>query len=132
MTREQYFELKDLLKKLAVQIKETKGKKKDSQRLYQSFKKDNPNYLTWSSKQLIAFKPVSENMHQLSADVTTLKQEYRYQHIVYSIARGRTYKEIEPKVDKINQIDFNAIKRYFDVWAVEMPVSIKTDLICAA
>jgi len=86
-------ELKNLLKKLAIEIKETKSKHKEVQRKQRGGGSD----YEWS-------------LHRKSYD-------YRHYHIAYSELRGKTRDQIEkPKEDNLPNEDIIASikKEYFD------------------
>jgi hypothetical protein len=121
MTREQYFGLKNELKEMAQKIRTTKVDFKSSQRAYSIFSRDNGSYNAYfkgliNSSKWESIRPESEklssNQFKLMGPLYKLKEDYRYKHICYCLARGRALSQIEQKVRKGNELSMNLLKSY--------------------
>lgn len=134
MTKEQYLNLKQELKDLAVKIRETKSNHKNNQR---AFSKQERNYgtrnsyfdgdinsTTWESIRPDWSRLYKEQLNSLE-EVEKLRYEYRYKHIVYCFARGRTLEEIEPKNKKGNKADSFKIKEMMKKYEVRYPLRLE-------
>lgn len=66
--------------------------------------------------------------------VDCLSSSYRWQHLVYCMARGRTYEQCEPKVHDRNKLDLAELQKAVDALkakiAAEVPVG--TEAVCVS
>jgi hypothetical protein len=129
MTRENYLKLKNELKQLAIEIKEAKKIRKEVQKAYQSNKLTKENITMMNSAKLLEM--YENNAKKFDAswgmfcqamnDVYSRQNEYRYKHIVISLARGKTYEQIEPKVRKGNEPNWKYIDDYKKEYGFDEP-----------
>ena len=126
MTKIQYYQLKNYLKVVATEIKIYKPplkisykQRSQAEKMCKEEMKSVKNFLLNQTGKQIRFyqKEVLDN-----------KRLFRYLHIVYCIARGRTYRQIENKVRKGNEINFNEIKFYFNKAGVEIPENFRFEI----
>lgn len=124
MTSEEYFDLKQELKDLRREIREGKAFFKNGQRAYSA--QQNEYGCTFGEKKSVTWQEWkeahSENPSRYSVQLgflrslEKLQMKYRYKHVAYSLARGRTLKEIEPKNKQGNEISIGwlivELKRY--------------------
>ena len=100
-------EMKQQLKAMAAQIRADRVAHRDGQRKSSAWDTAHPN---WSAaygtdvykeryKVLYAIPPCPGS------------HTFRYLHVVYCLARGRKYEEIEPKVREENKIDMKKIEK---------------------
>lgn len=133
MTKEQYFGLKNELKELASNIKIAKkgfrGAQKDLS-IFQSKNGSINDYFDGSinSTKWESIRPEHENLSKkqngLMGSLYQMRRDYRHKHIVYCFARGKTMKEIEPKVREKNEPSSAELKRLMKLFEVEEPVAI--------
>jgi hypothetical protein len=133
MNKEQYLNLKKILSDLVTTIKSSNSIKDEAHSAYMKFLTDNPTnigvtYKPWTTQQNLDFKKIQDAMYKAYDEASSSPKKYRLQHIVYCIARSRTYKEIEGRVRKSNRIKFDDIAKYFDQWEVEVPDSFLSDI----
>ncbi len=110
MTKEQLAELKIELKKLAAGLKEQKP----------AFRKMQSD----RSKSTEAKAPTENEIAKAMHHLWRTKYDYRHQHIVYCLIRGRSRDEIEqPKESNMPDETYiaNILKRY------EMPIKLTKD-----
>lgn len=101
-------EMKQQLKAMALAIRTNRQEFRQNQREHSLWKNVHPEYFAaaWNS-------PIAQEYRKLPykwfspADV----RNYRYLHIVYCLARGRTYEQIEPKVREGNEVDMKIIEK---------------------
>jgi hypothetical protein len=122
MTKENYLKLKNELKELAIVIRNTKTEFKADQRIFdkavlehgsfmglykqlESLKITKTEFDMWY-KQLSTF---GDSMSFARSEKFNLKDTYRYKHIVYSLARGKTIEQIENKNAKDNEPSLSQI-----------------------
>ncbi len=55
--------------------------------------------------------------HQYS--LISLKRDYRHRHIAYSMLRGRSYEQIEPKCREDHKPNMDLVKEIMDEYAKE-------------
>lgn len=118
MTKENYLNLKNELKETAQQIKSLKFTKKLSSQAYSNFSSFKKNVAMQNSKDIVskwttcmdAYNTLCKTIYQLTA----LSKEYRHKHIVYSMARGKEYSQIESKTRDNNKPDWSLIKTYMN------------------
>jgi hypothetical protein len=69
-----------------------------------------------------------------SWQVDSLSYSFRWQHLIYCMARGRTYEQCEPKVHDHNKLDLAELQKAVDILkekiAAEVPVG--TEAVCAS
>lgn len=109
MTKEQYFNLKDELKELAIQIRQLKPQFKSVQRDLSKYELNVitiPKDYHWESKKLEGWFKLVRPVRSAQSDLFRLKHEYRAKHILYSLARGRTINQIEPKIKDVNDYGY--------------------------
>ena len=93
---------KEWLKTMAIEIRKKKEEWKNNQRAYHFM--EEPTTMNWE-----------ENMRERGRMFKAFRQleqwsyEYRHRHIAYSIARGRTYFEVERSVREGNDPSFNTV-----------------------
>ena len=101
MTKEQYLQLKDELKALAKQISSDRNEFKNRQRKFSLGEKEHGTLDdAYSGNNDAKQKGISEvyrPMYKMQSDLLEMKHDYRAKHIAYSMARGRTIDQIEPK-----------------------------------
>lgn len=134
MNKANYIELRETLKKIREELKVIKPEYKNAQRALSTFQKENGS---WDSlyKELeslhITKKDFDEKRKSLSDLSSTiyskltkkedLRESYRYLHVVYSLARGRTLEQIEPKVREGNELDLNQLNHTKAQWSFDDP-----------
>lgn len=135
MTKETYFNLKQELKDLAVKIRETKIGHKNDQRgfsisskkgTFNDYYEGRINSATWEEIRPEYNKAYNKQANSHS-DLMSMKREYRHKHIVYSLARGRTMEQIEPKVREGNEPSRHELERLKELYGfdkVEEPVAV--------
>jgi hypothetical protein len=129
MTKEQYFELKDYLKTTAKEIKLNKSERRTSQQDRTNFYKENGSWNSWTTEQNIKYRDIQNSFEKAFHNAKSNSETYRYAHIAYCIARGRSYNQIEQKVHKQNKINFEHLKNYFfKVWDIEIPANLKEEI----
>jgi hypothetical protein len=126
MTKEKYLELKSHLKQLAHSIRNHKINYKAAQKEFSNCERLHGTRTAYECGRIseeIWEKYVKPywNAHywevlKLGIRVLDLKEEYRYCHIVYSMARGKTYKQIESKTRDDNKVSWPKINRYKRLW----------------
>jgi len=84
--------LKEELKEMAVKIKETKIETKDTQKK-------------------------GEYAGSLQYALLKFRREYRHKHIAYSLMRGRSYEQIEPKCREGNEPNKDLIQEIIDEYS---------------
>jgi len=134
MTKEQYLNLKQELKDLAVKIRESKNGFREDQREFSKCQKENGtandyyegkiNSEVWEKIQP-EYSKLNKKQYESMIDLHKIRSEYRYKHIVYCFARGRTMKEIEPKVRKDNEIDLHELQRLMKIHDVREPLVLE-------
>jgi hypothetical protein len=134
MTREQYFALKEELKALAVQIKNFKPEFKNAQRDFSLFEKENGTRNAYFDGQMksIDWERIQkdwgekcEKQNDSRYNLHKMQREFRHKHIVYSFARGKTYSQIEQKVEKGNEPDKYELQRLMKLYEVEEPLTVE-------
>jgi len=118
MNKKNYFNLKNELKELAAKIKSAKQERK----LYQQANSGNDlfrkNVTMQNSADILKKWEDTNNKYSLLCDaineVIRLKREYRHKHIIISMARGKSYNQIESKVREGNEPDWCYIKQLKD------------------
>lgn len=135
MTKETYLNLKQELKDLAVKIRESKADYKNSQRAFSTRSKNgtfNDYYegkidsATWETIRPEYNKAYNKQVNEQQS-LQSMRSEYRHKHIIYSLARGRTMEQIEPKVREGNEpssYELNRLKKLYDFDKVEEPVAV--------
>jgi len=127
MTKEQYFNLKQELKDLAVKIRESKDDHKNDQRAFSQCSKQgtaNDYYdgvidsVKWEAIRPTYNKLYSKQLKSLQ-EKYSLRREYRHKHIVYCFARGRTMQQIEPKVREGNEPSRHELERLMKIYDVK-------------
>ena len=130
MTKQQYLDLRNQVKLLARQIKETKIEFKQTQRDYSNFYNQHFDAINsrgyrkgqeWIDCQS-TFKSLDDKQYQFTLEVPRLKSNFRYFHIAYSLARGKTYQQIEPKTKEGNaysEEDIAKVRKEFELDVVE-------------
>ena len=101
MTKEQYLNLRDELKELAKLIRQVKPQVKENQRKlsgYESNVMTSPSDYYRIGNKLEGWYKELRPARTSQADLSKLKCEYRAKHIIYSLSRGRTMEQIEPKI----------------------------------
>lgn len=101
MTKEQYFNLRDELKELAKLIRQVKTQVKENQRNLSNYEKSvmtSPEDYYRIGEKLEGWYKTLRPARTTQTDMMNLKCEYRARHILYSLARGRTMDQIEPKI----------------------------------
>jgi hypothetical protein len=102
-----YSVIKSELKKLAVEIHETKKAFKDSQRNG-----------TWR---------VTE---ELRSKCSSLSWGFRHDHIAYSMLRGRTYEQIEAKVAKGNEPNMELVMEIMEDLRSKV-IEVANETVCS-
>jgi hypothetical protein len=134
MTREQYFGLKSELKEIARQIRLMKSEFKTSQKDFTSFTLKNGSFKAYydgkiNSTQWEAirtnYNSIYNSMEKGRDSLKDLKCIYRYKHIVYCLARGKTMLQIEQLVRKGNEIDMHILDCYLKDPAVVTTLEAK-------
>jgi len=54
---------------------------------------------------------------KLQYSLLHLKRDYRHKHIAYSMLRGRTYEQIEPKCHENNKPNMDFVKEIMDEYS---------------
>lgn len=115
MNSENYFKLKSELKELAKEIKSAKRIKKEIEVAYSDIAKFKKNVTMQHTKDIVAkWKTWGDKYRSLCDainNVSSLKYKFRHKHIIYSMARGKTYEQIEQKVRKGNEPDWFTIEK---------------------
>jgi hypothetical protein len=134
MTKEQYLGLKEELKELASKIKATKPEFKETQRDFSKYQKENGtfndyyegrmNSTTWETIRP-EYNKLWREQESKRDDIDSLRREFRHKHIVYCFARGRTMKEIEPKVRKGNEPSKHELQRLMKEYDVREPLELE-------
>lgn len=148
MNKANYIELRKTLKEIREKIKTVKPEYKDAQRALSACQKNNGS---WDSiyKELeslhITKKDFDEKRNTLSKLSSTiydklnekenLRESYRYLHVIYSLARGRTLEQIEPKVREGNELDLKQLNHMKVQWGFDDPddrvFNKKTEVVTA-
>ncbi len=106
MTRNQYQEIKKELKELVVDIRKAKPDYKSKQRIYSKGGNAEADYFAGrtTSAEWEEARPLYKTSYidQIFAmrKVEDLKFEFRWRHILLSLARGKKLNQIEPKTAK--------------------------------
>lgn len=93
---------KEWLKTMAIEIRKKRKEWKENQRAYHFMER--PSTMNWE-----------ENMRERGRMFKAFRQleqwgyEYRHRHIAYSMAKGRTYFEVERSVREGNDPDFTVV-----------------------
>ena len=93
---------KEWLKTMAIEIRKKRKEWKENQRAYHFMER--PSTMNWE-----------ENMRERGRMFKAFRQleqwgyEYRHRHIAYSMAKGRTYFEVERSVREGNDPSFNLV-----------------------
>lgn len=93
---------KEWLKKTAIEIRKTRKEWKDNQRAFHFM--EPPSTMNWEDNMRRRAK-----MWAPFKKLWKLSWEYRHRHIAYSLARGRTYFEVERSVREDNNPDFGVV-----------------------
>ena len=134
MTKEQYLSLKEELKELGKKIREAKNGHKNDQREFSHYQRDNGtfndyyegriNSTTWETIRPEYNKLYNKQFESMS-DLHRMQREFRHKHIVYCFARGRTMKEIEPKVRQGNEPSRQELQRLMKMYDVREPLVLE-------
>lgn len=125
MTKIQYYQLKNYIKVVIDEIKPVKRTLKRNQSYCSNvlkFPEEMENMKNFLLRRLAVKIKTGQK------DLLELKRLFRYLHIVYCIARGQTYSQIEQKVRQGNQIDYKEIEFYFKKAGVEIPKTFKLEI----
>lgn len=129
MTKEQYLNLKQELKDLAVKIRETKNSFKGKQREFSKFEKENGLVNEMRRTVYEIHKDEYYKLYKGQRDdgwsLNEMRYNYRHMHIVYCFARGRTILEIEPRVKEGNDPSWFEIKRLSKKYEVRPPIELE-------
>lgn len=101
MTKEQYLNLKDELKELAKLLRQVKNQVKENQRSLSGYERNvmtSPCDYYLIGEKLEGWYKELRPVRTTQSDMMKLKCEYRAKHILYSLSRGRTMDQIEPKI----------------------------------
>lgn len=93
---------KEWLKETAIEIRKTKEQWKNNQRAFHFM--EPPTTMNWEENMRERGK-----MFKVFRTLNLLSWEYRHRHIAYSLARGRTYFEVERSVREGNDPDFKVV-----------------------
>lgn len=130
MTRENYLELKAELKELAKSLKINKKDFRTTQSKYSTFERDHrkelgdrgyKNSKAWE-KLYPLYRDLSSKENSLYITVKDQKYEFRHKHIMYCLARGKTYEQIEQKTRDGNEPNWsyiNCLKKQYGFDEVE-------------
>ena len=120
MERKEYIQSKKYyLKGLAIQLREIK---KELRQYYMDFRE--LNY----KKAMEKYEKSGRWSYVIECDIKKAKYEYRHQHIVYCLARGRTYEQIESKVREGNEPNQDYIKQLLSEYPTIQEVGNETAL----
>jgi hypothetical protein len=66
--------------------------------------------------------------------VECLSHKFRWEHLVYCMARGRTYEQCEPKVHDHNKLDLAELQKAVDALKAKIAaeVSVGAEAVCAS
>ncbi len=104
--------LKEEVKYLAETIKCTKQKLKNTQRDLSKLQKNKFPYHNDREKKDLE-KPITRYISKITTNVNDLKISFRIKHIVNSMIRGRSIKEIEPKTKN----DYTSILKKVNIYS---------------
>jgi len=134
MTKEQYLQLKAEQKELGKKIREARDGFKEDQRSFSKFQKDNGtvndyyegrmNSTTWEKIQG-EYGKLNQKQYDSMCTLHQMQREYRYKHIVYCFARGKTMNQIEPKVRKGNEPSRYELQRLMKLYDVKEPLVLE-------
>jgi len=132
MTKTQYFQLKHLLKTISNVIKASKCDLKHIEKTYSTLSKDESLSKNFPQTQRFVTDSIFHDLCFSRKNIIWYKRDYRLQHIVFSIARGKTYSQIEQKVHKSNRIHFEELKQFFIKWDVKIPAGLAAEITDSA
>jgi hypothetical protein len=131
MTKEQYFQLKEEQKELGKKIRETKGGFREDQRNFSKcqstandYYKGKTDSATWE-KIRPEYNKLNEKQFKSMCDLHKTQREYRHKHIIYCFARGKTMKQIEPKVREHNEPNQTELQRLMKLYDVREPLALE-------
>lgn len=134
MTKETYLNLKQELKDLAVKIRETKTEHRGAQRECSLYGNEHGTFIDYYNGKIDSatwekirpeYSKRSNAAYSAFDNLKSMQHEYRHKHIVYSLARGRTMEQIEPKVREGNEpsrYELNRLKELYGFDEVEEPI----------
>jgi hypothetical protein len=113
MTKENYLKLKNNLKSLSQEIRKLKTLHKEIQRSYSLGVPVLENITMQDSKKIVEHWKAKSSYCNLvdrsRNEVESMKAEIRHKHIMYSLIKGRSYEQIEPKVREGNEPNWSYI-----------------------
>ena len=116
LTRIQLVELKEELKQLAIQIRETKNERRTNARYASTYMKENLRFrMDWSSSYRVMCD-AHKDVWKSEGALANLKYDYRHGHIAYCELRGVPREAIERTVASDNKANESEIKRIKDFW----------------
>src|SRR5208337_144882 len=112
MTREQYFALRSELKEIAQKIKSIRPQYRLSQKTLSLFQNKNGSLNDYYEGRINSSKwelirsehnVLDDARAKLHVQLFELQMDFRFKHMIYCFARGKTRQQIEPKVRKGNE-----------------------------
>lgn len=113
MTKLNYLKLKKRLKKISNNIKTNRSELKEAQRSLSV-----PNPTTDDASINLGYN-LCRKKNKCINNNFKLKHEFRHNHIVISMARGKTYEQIENKVREGNEPSWSFIKTLKDLYGFD-------------
>ena len=130
MTREQYLKMKKEQKALATKIRNEKNEFRNTSREFSTFTKENGSSIDYykgrinSSKWELArpgYNKLYDKIEGLRSKISDDKSVFRLNHVLYSLARGRTLQQIEPKVREGNELPMDWLKKQLEFYGITEP-----------
>ena len=116
LTRIQLVELKDQLKQLAKEIRETKNERRTNARAASAYMKEHLRHnMDWSASWRVIDRAHKE-VWKTEGSLHHLKYDYRHGHIAYCELRGVLREAIERTVapdNKANESEIDRIKKFW-------------------
>lgn len=121
ISRENYIIVKDAFKQeLKSRAKDIKNAK-EWRRISQG--------LNWEESQK-SWEDFKEKGKGFKGYLCLMREDYRYLHVAYSLFKGKTYEQIEPKVREGNEINLNMVNRMMNDYITKY--SIKEESVSNA
>jgi len=131
MTREQYFALRSELKEMAQKIKSIRPQYRLSQKTLSLFQNKNGSLNDYYEGRINSSKwelirsehnVLDDARAKLHVQLFGLQMDFRFKHMIYCFARGKTRQQIEPKVRKGNEPSRWKLEELMKKYDVKEPV----------
>lgn len=127
--RNELIKLREEIKTLSSKIRIDKLNYKDVQRVYSKFTKENPICNSYHSQSVRSvewaelrpkYNEISKEQFESWINLSSERELPREMHVAYSMLRGRTIEQIEPKVRKGNELDMHAVEEIIKQYSQEL------------